>query len=328
MIPSVIYKVGGAIFMLAVLSFIVSCDSRQPSQAANSHNAQSESTGGKVQQMTSNDWQIKEEILGLRQFLYADGSLKDLARLRFDDNEMVDEQGRPYRLPSAGFEINKVFDNACLLIENGKPQQALDFLQSENTKHDLKHDPAYWIVSAYAKQQLDDLQEARLRLHKVLEWPKMETRLVLNVWKVLRELGDKSDAQTANQVLGVIAEIGHEQTVVIVAGYADGESRLFLGNGAGVIGKKESFPEDTRIGAKELVAAAQPFVNKLPLENARDLPKRGQVRFALLTSSGIYIIKDEIAHLDKQDNQYYPLWRATNSLLTPLLRFMSEDKKK
>ena len=313
------------IFMLAVLSVVASCDSKQKSQAANSYNAQSESTNGVVQQMTSNDWQVKEEVLGLRQFLYADGSLKELASLRFDPNQMVDEQGRSWRLPSAGFEINKVFDNVCLLVENGKPQQALDFLKSENIKHDLKRDPAYWLVSAYARQRLGDVQGARLSLHEALRLPEMETRIVLNVWKVLRELGDKPEAKSANQVLGVIAEIGHEQTVVIVAGYADGESRLFLGSGAGVIGKKESFPEDTRTAAKELIAAAQPFANSLPLENTRDLPKRGQVRFVLLTSSGIYAIKDDIGQVSKKDSGRHSLWIASNALLTPLLKFMFND---
>jgi|ERR1051325_568035 hypothetical protein len=321
MFTSVIDKAGFTLLMFAVLSSIVSCASRQKSQA------ESKSTNGTVKQMTPNDLQIKEEILGLRQLLYADSSLKELASSsRFDSNEMVDDQGRRRQLSSTDFEINKVFDNACLLIENGKPQQALDFLQSVNIKHDLKHDPAYWLVSAYARQQLGNLQECRQSLHEFLKSPEIDSREVLNVWQILRELGDKPES--ANQVLGVIAEMGHEETVVIVAGYADGESRLFLGSGGGVIGKKESFPEETRIAAKELVAAAQPFVNNLPLEHVRDLPKRGQVRFALLTSSGIYVIKDEIAHLNKQDSQFYPVWRATNTLLTPLLRFMLEEQKK
>lgn len=321
-------QVGVTVFMLAVLSFIANCDSRQQSQATNSYGAQSESPNGKVQQMTSNDWQVKEEILGLRQFLYADGSLKELASIRFDPNEIVDERGRLQRLPSADFEINKVFDNAGLLVENGKPQQALDFLKSENIKHDLKHDPAYWLVSAYARQQLGDLKGARLSLREVLRLPEMETRIVLNVWKVLRELGDKPEAKLANRILGVITEIGYEETVVIVAGYADGESRLFLGSGGGVIGKKESFPEDTRTAAKELVAIAQTSVNNLHLENTRDLPKRGQVRFVLLTASGIYVVKDEIANVDKRGSGLHSIWIAFHALLTPLLKFMSEDEKK
>jgi hypothetical protein len=141
-------------------------------------------------------------------------------------------------------------------------------------------------------------------------------------------LGDKPEAKSANQVLGVIAEIGYEETVVIVAGYADGESRLFLGSGAGVLGKKESFPEDTRLAAKDLVAAAQPFVNSLPLENTRNLPKRGQVRFVLLTNSGIYAIKDDIARVSEKDSGRQSLWIASNALLTPLLKFMLQDEKK
>ncbi len=159
--------------------------------------------------------------------------------------------------------------------------------------------------------------------------PQPESRLVLNIWKVLRELGEKPEARTANQVLGVVVEIEYEQSVVIVAGYADGESRLLLGGGGGgVIGKKESFPEETRVAAKELVAAAQPFVSNLPLETARDLPKQGQVRFALLTSSGTYIFKEEIDNLERENSRYETIWGAANWLLQSLLKFMSEEKEK
>jgi tetratricopeptide (TPR) repeat protein len=319
-------KVGTTLLLVAVLISLVGCASKQMSQEANSYQAQNKSTNETVKQMASNNLEIKEVVLGLRQLLYADGSLKELAGLRFDSNEVVNAQGRQRRLSSTAFEINKVFDNACLLIENGKPQQALDSLQSVNLKHDLKHDPAYWLVSAYARQKLGNLQESRQNLHYVLKLPETESRMQLNIWKVLRELGDKPEP--ANQVLGVIAEIAHESNFVIVAGYADGESRLFVGYGGGVVGPKETFPEETRRGAKELVAAAQPLVNNLPLENARDLPKLGQVKFALLTSSGIYIIKDEIDHLNQEGNQFYPIWRATNELLTPLVKFMSEGEKK
>jgi tetratricopeptide (TPR) repeat protein len=326
MFASIINKVSLTLLMLAVLSTIVSCESKLKSQEANSSKGQSESINGAVKQVAPNDLQIKEEILGLRQLLYADGSLKELASLRFDSNEIIDEQGRRQRLSSTAFEINKVFDKASLLIENGKPQQALDFLQSVNIKHDLKRDPAYWLVSAYARQQLGNLQASRQSLHEALKFPEIESRGMLNVWKVLRELGDKPEP--ANQVLGVIAEIGYDETVAIVAGYADGESRLFIGSGGGVLGPKESFPEDTRIAAKELVAAAQPFVKNLPLENARDLPRQGQVKFVLLTNSGIYVIKDEIAHLNKEDSQFYPLWIAVNTLLTPSLKFLLEGEKK
>lgn len=326
MFASIINKVGITLLMFAAFSTLVSCESKLKSQESNSSKGQSESINGAAKQMTPNDSQIKEGILGLRRLLYADGSFKELASSRFDKNEVIDEQGRQRRLSSNDFEINKVFDKACLLIESGKPQQALDFLQSVNIKHDLKHDPAYWLVSAYARQQLGNLQESRQNLHYVLKLPETESRMALNIWKVLRELGDKPEP--ANQVLGVIAEIGHAETVTFVAGYADGESRLFLESGAGVIGPKESFPEETRIAAKELVAAAQPFAKNLPLENTRDLPKQGQVKFVLLTNSGIYVIKDEMAHLNKEDSQFYPLWIAVNTLLTPSLKFLLEGEKK
>lgn len=308
MIASVMGKIGITLLMFPALGFLVSCAAKQQSQEAKSNQAQSTSTTETGKQTTPNDTQVKEEILGLRRLLYADDSLQELA--------------------SSPDEGNTIIDDASRLIENGKPQQALDVLQRANGKSALTRDPAYWIVAAYARHQLGDLQGARQSLQEVLKLPEVESRILLNVWKVLRDLGDKSETKKAGRVLGVIAEIGYKGTVVIVAGYADGESRLFLGSGGGLIGGKESFPEEARRGAKELVAAAQPFVNNLPLEAARELPKQGQVRFALLTSSGTYIIKDEIDHLERTDSQYYRIWRATNMLLTPLLRFMSEEEKK
>jgi hypothetical protein len=44
------------------------------------------------------------------------------------------------------------------------------------------------------------------------------------------------------EVYGVIVEIGVEGTVVMVAGFKDGTSRLIMGKGGGVLGNKNDFP--------------------------------------------------------------------------------------
>ena len=140
----------------------------------------------------------------------------------------------------------------------------------------------------------------------------------------LKESGIPSASK--DTVQAVVAEIGMEGTVLIVAGFADGTSRLFLGRGGGVIGEKEDFPQDTWAAARKLVQAGQASLPRVPRAPSRVWPQQGHVRFALLTSGGMHAAEVDIDHLEKGNAPLSPLWEATNNLLGPLIQFMNEGK--
>jgi hypothetical protein len=261
----------------------------------------------KLRQKTTSISAVDETLLYFRPLLYCDDSLKVQA-LRFRG-------------------IYQAIDEALDLINLGKHKRAKELLESSNGDQELENNPWYWTVLAYAQQQLGDFMGARESLRTIFTLPELETRMVLLAWAARRELGDGPDDETANHVLGVVVEIGVDSTIVIMAGYADGTSRLLLGSGGGVLGEKEDFPPETVVGAMNLVRAAQPFVSKVPLEQNQQLPTARQVRFALLTAGGIHVAKATLDQLEReQSHAFHPLWVAAKALRDPLLKIMSEEK--
>jgi hypothetical protein len=275
---------------------------------------------------------VDPAIFALKELLYCDKKLK----------EWVNEIPNSYKLRTESLRNNPELKNsslfnedyrpiaeAALLVQKGNPKQAERALESiPNEK--LKQQLDYWMVLAYAKHQVGDLIGARNSVRQIFSLPDLEIGLWLLAWSMLRELGDQPEAQIANEVRGVIVEMGVEGTVVVVAGFADGMSRLwFVSGGGGPIGSADGFPKETLIAAKNMVSAAQPLVSTFPLEKDRQLPKQGRIRFALLTAGGIHVKEEGV---DKPDNEISPALDSLNSaaqqLLTVLLKYRSEQRKK
>jgi hypothetical protein len=180
---------------------------------------------------------------------------------------------------------------------------------------------------AYAKQQLGDLEGARECARKIFSMPDPGSRVSLYACSILRELGEKLDAETASHVFGVVAETGIDNTVVIVAGYEDGSSRLFLGTGSGVSGEKKDFPPQTIAAAQKIVQSARAMSENMFFEQNRRLPSQGQVRFAFLTGEGIRSVFAPAEQLDDGNPpELYPLWLAAKELRESLQKFLAEGR--
>jgi len=250
---------------------------------------------------------VVDVILDLRKFLYSDQSLK--GQVAFGKDE------------------HKIIDGALEQLDIGKPEGAVQLLQVSEEKGNLKHNPNYWLLLAYAKHQLGDIDGARQSVRQLLSIPKLETRLMLSAWSVLRELGQTPENEEGKRVRGVVVEIDYRDRVIIVAGYEDGTSRLLFGEGGGILGEKEDFPIESLVAAKELIRSTQSLIGKVPLEGMRQLPKQNHVRFALLTTAGIYAAEESIDKLEKRRSPLSPAWTAANQLLGILLDFIQARKK-
>ena len=78
-------------------------------------------------------------------------------------------------------------------------------------------------------------QGAKEAVRQILEMPDLETRVCLQAWHTLRELGDKPSPGKAKDVLGVVVEIGMPKGLDLVAAYRDHRARYFNYSGAGVL---------------------------------------------------------------------------------------------
>jgi len=119
------------------------------------------------------------------------------------------------------------------------------------------------------------------------------------------------------RVLGVVVEMGVGGGVAIVAGFANGDARLFFSSGGGLIGDMSRFPDVDRT-ARALVATGQHMLGSIPAEERNELPGQDMVRFALLTPGGVHATTAPGPDVTSPGSPLYPLFVAANGLLTEL----------
>jgi len=132
-------------------------------------------------------------------------------------------------------------------------------------------------------------EEARSRLHDILNLPKLETRAQLWVWSALRELGEQPDPKSGTEVLGVVIEIPMEAGYDTLAAYQDGSARYLNFSGSVVFWDA---PDATiQWLGRNFIDSAASASSKATPRKSLSLPKSG-TQVTLLTRSGIYAISD------------------------------------
>lgn len=329
MSKSLLIQRAGILLILLVTCSPVICQSTKNNPSTNSQNKPSSQ---KAPQKSSDELKIDPAIFELKELLYFDAKLdvwvnKIPETFRIRTESLRDNP----ELKESGFfnENYGQIAEAVLLIQKGNPKQAEKALES-STNEKLKQELDYWMALAYAKQRAGDLVGACNSIRQIFTLPVKETAIHLLAWSMLRHLGEKPDERIANEVLGVVVEVGMANTVVVVAGFADGMPRLWvLSGGGGPIGNVESFPDEIIMATKKMVSAAQPLVSSFPLEKDRQLPKQGRIRFALLTAGGTHVKEESIDQLgNRKSPSLDALNLAAHELFTHLMKFNSEQSKK
>lgn len=168
-----------------------------------------------------------------------------------------------------------------------------------------------------------DANGARQAVRHILEMPDLETRVFLQAWHTLRELGDTSSPEKAKDVLGVVVEVGMPKGLDLVAAYRDHRARYFNYSGAGVLWERRDDSLDGLIDellqAGTVVAKAiGPWTQARPPE-----PKNGIARINLLTPSGIHLGQGPVDALN-QDAMGGPILSAAFGLMKRLVELKRE----
>jgi hypothetical protein len=163
-------------------------------------------------------------------------------------------------------------------------------------------------------------------LRQIVAMPDLETRVFLQAWHTLRELGEKPPQEKAKEVLGVVVEIGMPKGLDLVAAYRDHRARYFNYSGAGVLWERrdDSLDEliDELLEAGTLVAKAiGPWTKDRPPE-----PKHGIARINLLTPSGIHLGQGPVEALN-QDAMGGPILSAAFGLMKRLVELTKRDSE-
>jgi hypothetical protein len=168
-----------------------------------------------------------------------------------------------------------------------------------------------------------DAEGAKKALRQILAMPDLESRVFLQTWHNLRELGEPAPQDRAKYVVGVVVEVGMPKGLDIVAAYRDHRARYFNYSGAGVLWERRDGSLDGLIDellqAGTVVAKAiGPWNQPRPPE-----PKNGTVRINLLTPSGIHLGQGPVEALN-QDAMGGPILSASYGLMKRLVELKRE----
>lgn len=185
-----------------------------------------------------------------------------------------------------------------------------------------------WDSFARARRLNDagDKQGASQVLQQIFKMPRLETRVRLQAWHSLRELGEEPPREKQKEILGVVVEVGMRKGLDLVAAYADHRARYFIYSGGGILWERQDdsfdglIDEVLKAGAA-VVQAIQPWKQSRPPE-----PAKGNVRINLLTPAGLHLGQGPIETL-KRDPLGGPILLAAFRLTQKLVDLSPKEKK-
>jgi hypothetical protein len=152
-----------------------------------------------------------------------------------------------------------------------------------------------------------------------------ETRLHVQAWTLAREAGvDPGD--DAKDVLGVVVDMGLDDGLDTLAGFADGSARYLNHSGSGIVWEVP----DMAIGqlVRALLDEAAIIVTMgAPLEGPRlPPPPRGHTMLSVLTRGGIYVGAGPVQAIS-EDPRGGPVIQAATELLQTLVQRADQAKR-
>jgi hypothetical protein len=241
-----------------------------------------------------------EGVFALRNLLYCDKTLDEVVR-------------------AFGSTTDKVLRRASALVGAGDYGGAVKLLLGPETRAGLESQLPYAYLLAAAQRGAGDLEAARRAVRPLLA--EEESRVVLQAWTILRELGERPPPSSADVVLGVVVEMGTADGAVSIAGYADGTARYFTSRGGRYTGEPND--EKLRRAARALPQAAGALAGTLPSAAApRFWPKAGRVRITALTAGGSRLAEEAASVIEREGHGLHPTYLSAHLLLTEMRRVM------
>lgn len=173
-------------------------------------------------------------------------------------------------------------------------------------------------------RETGDSEGAKEAVRHILKMPGIETRVCLQAWHTLRELGEQPPSPQAKEILGVVVEVGMPKGLDIVAAYRDHRARYFNYSGAGALwerrdGSLDGLIDELLQAGAEVAKAIGPWMQARPPE-----PKAGIARINLLTPSGIHLGQGPVEALN-QDGMGGPILSAAYGLMKRLVELAKRE---
>jgi hypothetical protein len=169
-----------------------------------------------------------------------------------------------------------------------------------------------------------DIASARAAIASAPAWD-TDTRLHLQAWSLARDAGLQPVAG-ATDVLGVVVDMGLEDGLDTLAGFADRSARYLNHSGSSIVWEVPDTAIGRLVGAL-LEAAAIVVAMGGPLEGERlGPPPRGQTTISVLTRGGVYLGAGPVDVISA-DPRGGPVIAAATELLHALVQRADEANR-
>jgi hypothetical protein len=129
----------------------------------------------------------------------------------------------------------------------------------------------------------------------------------------------------AEDVFGVVMEMGISSSVVTLACFADGDARVYYKTGGGMIGGVSH--ENVRAASKDLVARAQKAQGRMIKTATYPTPADDRVRFYVLTGRGVLTTETSRQALGERQGELSSLFTSGQEVVAQM-RLVEEQRPK
>lgn len=206
------------------------------------------------------------------------------------------------------------FSHAVDLIQQGDIDEADNALNIEISRY-----PWVMLAAAYVKLKKDQVDEA-LHLLRAVTLIAKDSIVQLWAWHNLRAHGKNPPAAMAQQVLGLVIEVPYEDSVDVLASYADGTARYLNHQGGLIIW--DTFDELITPLIYDGIRLARPMGSLEQFHSDDPLPD-GEVRLSVLTPGGVYIWEGS----PEDGSDVARLFAQQANLLRALVQMVLDNKK-
>ena len=123
--------------------------------------------------------------------------------------------------------------------------------------------------------------------------------------------------QAVDEPYGIVMDMDFGTATVTLVSFASGDASIYFSTGGGIVGAGQS-SDAVAQASRQFVASAQPFVAAMQRTGEHPLPGPGEVRFSVITQSGIYAATSTRQALEDGDVELAVLYRAGQEAITQI----------
>lgn len=170
--------------------------------------------------------------------------------------------------------------------------------------------------------------KAILFLKQITDADGLDTRIYLQAWRILRNLGVMPEESLLRQIQGIVIEYHMKEGLDILAAFSDHSARYWNYSGTGIVWEKPDDPDVDKL-IDELLEVGQEIINQLGIAEkpTPSIPARGSVRIFLMAYGGSCFGEGGFNELSKDAMGKYAIGAGYN-LMTGLMKKQQEIQAK